>query len=513
VRVKHSLFLILIFFSVVGVALPSFAADDVLLRAKTYRAQHEKDIIEQYSTFLSLPNVATDYEAIHRNALYIQKELAARGFKTQLLAAAPKTPEDVFGERLVPGATHTIVFYAHYDGQPVAQPDWRSDPFKPVVREAGQASAKARDVDWRNASQIDSQWRIYARSASDDKAHVQAMLSALDVLSGVGAQPKVNIKVFYEGEEEQGSPHLGAILKKYGHLLKGDFLLLCDGPRHQTDHPLLLFGARGIAQVDITVYGPLRPLHDGSYGNWAPNPAAMLVHLLASLRDDNSHILIPGFYDDVGPLNKDEREAYAALPDVDAGLKKELALGRTEASEKLPVAITQPALNIRGIRVGDVGDKAANIISTEARASLDFRLAPGQKPERVRELTEDFVRAQGWFIIHGEPDAATRAAHSKVIRLDWALDYAGYRADLGMPVAKTLAGTIEATIGGPVIKMPMVGGSLPMSIFADALQKPIIVLSTVNYDNNQHAANENLRLKELWESIDIYVGLLTSPNW
>ena len=488
---------------------PSIAGDPSV---RDWRTAHEKEIVAEFSELLALPNVATNVHDIERNAAFIKEALQRRGFKTQLLSAGRGTPPAVFGELSTPGARRTVVFYAHYDGQPVSQPDWRSGPFTPVVR-AGPPAADGRDIDWRAAAKLDAEWRIYARSTSDDKAPIQAMLSALDALKAAGKRPAINIKVFYEGEEEQGSPHLASILKTNKDLLKGDVFVLGDGPRHQSGRMQVFFGARGVSTVDLTVYGPIRPLHDGHYGNWAPNPASMLARLLASLRDDDGRILIPRFYDDVRPLTATEKAALAALPDVETGLKRELALGRTEGSERLLDSVARPALNVRGIRVGDVGDKASNTIATEARASIDFRLVPDETPQRVRELVEEFLRSQGWFVINEEPDEAARAAHPMLVKLTWSLDYPAYRTSLDSPAAKAVLDAIERTIGEPAIRVPMLGGSVPMHTFASALGMPIIGVPIANYDNNQHAANENLRLGNLWDGIEIYAGLLTDLTW
>jgi acetylornithine deacetylase/succinyl-diaminopimelate desuccinylase-like protein len=493
-----------------GTAAPADTGAVPAVRA--WRAAHEKEILGQFVTLLSLPNVATNVADIEANAQLITRELKARGFATQLLAAAAGTPPAVFGELKSPGAHRTLVFYAHYDGQPVAQPQWRSAPFTPVVR-AGTHASDAREVDWQAAARLDPEWRIYARSASDDKLPIQAMLTALDALKAAGRRPTVNVKVFYEGEEEQGSRHLGDILSASHELLGGDVFILSDGPRHPSGGMQVFFGARGVAGLELTVYGPLRPLHSGHYGNWAPNPAVLLTHLLDSLRDEEGHILIPGFYDDVRALTPAEQSALAALPDVETGLKEELALGRTEGTERLANSIARPALNVRGIRVGDVGAAAANAIATEARASLDFRLVPDQTPQRERERTEAFLRAQGWQVVDSEPDAALRRAHPKVVRLEWDLDYPGYRADMNAPAARAVVAAIERATGGPVLRLPMLGGSVPMRTFADALRLPIIGVPLANYDNNQHAANENLRLQNLWDGIDIYAGLLTDVRW
>ena len=493
-------------------AAASAAAASLREQVDRYRSAHEKEILTQFIALLSMPDVATNIPDIETNAAFIEHALTERGFSTRLLSAGPGTPPAVYGELRVPHARRTVVFYAHYDGQPVAQREWRSAPFKPVMREGARASDST-DVDWQNAPRIDPQWRIYARAASDDKLPIQAMLSALDALKAAGRHPSVNVKVFYEGEEEQGSPHLAAILSANRELLRGDVFVLSDGPRHPSGGMEVFFGARGVSALELTVYGPLRPLHSGHYGNWAPNPAVMLSHLITSLRDEDGHILIPGFYDDVRALTAEEKAALAALPDVETGLRQELALGRTEGHERLYDSTSRPALNVRGLRYADVGEAAANAISPEARASIDFRLVPDQTPQHVRERTEAFLRASGWTVVENEPDAATRAAHPKVVRAQWTLDYPAYRADMNAPAARAVTAAIGRATAAPVLRLPMLGGSVPMVTFADILGMPIIGVPLANYDNNQHAANENLRLENLWEGIDIYAGLLTDLSW
>jgi acetylornithine deacetylase/succinyl-diaminopimelate desuccinylase-like protein len=190
-----------------------------------------------------------------------------------------------------------------------------------------------------------------------------------------------------------------------------------------------------------------------------------------------------------------------------------LGLGRTEGPERLADSIAKPALNIRGLRSGDVGEGAANAIPTEARASIDFRLVPDQTPERVREKTEAFLRAQGWFVVADEPDMAMRLAHPKVIRVQWSLDYPAYKADMNAPAVKAVVASIARSTGAPVLQMPMLGGSVPMYTFAAALHMPIVGVPLANADNNQHGANENLRLQNLWGGIEIYAGLLTDLSW
>src|SRR5215470_6486497 len=365
-----------------GVAGAQPSPQAVRDQVRQYRQQHEVEIVRSYVQLLQLPNVASDTANIRANADFISTALEKRGFKTRLLSAGAGSPV-VYGELLSPGARHTILWYAHYDGQPVDKSQWALDPWSPVLRDGLTTDpGKTIALDSLHAP-LNPEWRIYARAASDDKAPIQALLTALDALHAAKLPVGVNLKVFFEGEEEAGSPHLEAIMRENAALLKGDVWLLSDGPVHQTRRMQVYFGARGVTDLEMTVYGPARVLHDGHYGNWAPNPAAVLVDLLAHMRDANSHILIPGFYEDVRTLTEAERQAIAQSPDVDAQLKQELGLAWTEsAGSRLPLAITQPALNIRGIEAGHVEEKAQNAISTTAKASIDFRLAPNQTPER-----------------------------------------------------------------------------------------------------------------------------------
>ncbi|HEX4602369.1 MAG TPA: M20/M25/M40 family metallo-hydrolase [Candidatus Angelobacter sp.] len=485
---------------------------------REYRQQHEVDIVHSYAELLSLPNVAADSDNIRRNADIISTLLDQRGFDT-LALAVPGAPPAVYGQLSSPGAKHTLLLYAHYDGQPVDKAQWASDPWQAVLRD-GPVDGKTIPLDSLHAP-LNPEWRIYARSASDDKAPIQALLTAIDALKAAKIPIGVNLKVFFEGEEEAGSPHLAEIFRQNGDVLKGDVWILSDGPVNQTRRPQLYFGARGVTDLELTVYGPARVLHDGHYGNWAPNPAATLVDLLAHMRNANSHILVPGFYDDVRALTADEKQAIAQSPQVDEQLKQELGLAWTEsAGAALPLAITQPALNIRGIEAGHVEEKAQNAISTLAKASIDFRLVPNQTPERVHELVEKFITRQGFYIVRETPDIETRRQHARVIKVSWGPGYKAARTAMDDPAVRPIITAMEQTLseqtgGTTVIKMPLLGGSVPMYLFTDVLQTPVVGLPIVNHDNNQHGANENLRLQNLWDGIEIFAGILAGAekNW
>jgi len=507
--------------SVLALALAAQAAgadplDLIQLRqeVRAWRTAHEKEVVGELSGLLALPNVAADRADIRRNADHLLEMLRRRGFQARLLTAGDSPPA-VYGELSAPGAKRTVVFYAHYDGQPADPEDWGgNDPWKPVLR-TGAPGPDTKDVDLASApAPLNPEWRLYARSASDDKGPIEAMLAALDALKAAGVKPSVNIKMLLEGEEEDGSPHLTSILEAHRDVLEADAWILGDGPVHQTRRMQVVFGARGVMGLEVTAYGPARALHSGHYGNWAPNPAALLVELLAGLRGPNGEIRIAGFEDDLRPLSESEKAASAAMPFVEDALRQELAVGWTEGGdERLQDRVMRPALNIRGLQCAQVGKGARNAIPTEATASIDFRLVPDQTPEKVRERTDAYVRSLGFHVVHDVPDLETRRTHAKVVRLNWDDGYAAARTSLDLPVSRAVVRTIEAMQGGPVIQVPMLGGSVPMSMFTDTLKVPVIIVPIVNHDNNQHAAHENLRLQNLWDGIETFAALFAGLDW
>lgn len=488
---------------------PALAARD---QVRAYRALHEKEIVTDFMALLALPNVATSVPDVERNAAYIQSLLKARGFSTKILTAEPATPPTVFAELKVPGAKRTVVFYAHYDGQPVTQKGWLTDPFAPSMRTE---LPEAAPVDWKNAAgPLNPDWRLYARSSGDDKGSIQALISAFDALKASRAKLSVNIKLLYEGEEEQGSPHFAKLIADNRDLLKCDLLIMGDGPIHQSGRQMVNFGNRGIVSLTLTVYGPVKPLHDGHYGSWAPSPTVMIAGLVMSLRNDEGRILIPGFYDDVEPVSPADSAALAAMPPVEGELKRALGLDRNIGPPRLADGYLAPTLNVRSIHAGDEGPHAANAVSTEGHASLDFRLAPGETPAHVQKLLEGYLGQQGWFIVRDAPDLATRLAHPKIVRVVWDPGSSvATKTALDLPASKGVAASIERTVGYPVIKLPIVGASSGMADVVNQLHVPMVGVSIANYDDNQHAQNENLRLGNLWDGIEVYAGLLSDLNW
>ncbi|MDH5344641.1 MAG: M20/M25/M40 family metallo-hydrolase [Gammaproteobacteria bacterium] len=484
------------------------AIGEVVSAVNDYRSVNEVQIVSDFVELLSLPNVADNLDDMERNASHIIALLEQRGFTTRRLSAggAPY----VYAELASPGAVETVLIYAHFDGQPVQEENWAHPPFTPTLLDAP-LGAGGSIVDPRSVDAYDPEWRLYARSAGDDKMPIIALIHALDALDANDIDLSVNLKLLLDGEEEQGSPSVGRILDANRDLLQSDLFLFCDGPMHPSRRAQLVFGVRGDMTVDITTYGPARPLHSGHYGNWAPNPVMQLTYLLTSMRDETGRILIDGYYDDVAPLTELERAAIAAMPDTTEALQDELSIHTPEGDgRRLEELIMLPALNARGIVAGGVGAKGRNVILSTATSSLDLRLVPGQTPARVRELVEAHLVEQGFLVVHETPDSETLRSHAKVAKVDWdANSYPAHRTALDNPVALRFT-KLMRLIRPDLIVTPTSGGSLPLYEFASRLDTAIISLPMANHDNNQHAENENIRLQNLWDAIAVYATVLAT---
>ena len=486
----------------------AIAALGLLLAAPAQATSDRAALLKDYAELLAIPNVATSIPDIRRNADHIMAMMAARGLKPRLLEGdAADVPPAIYAEWLVPGARRTLVLYAHYDGQPVTPEDWKStQPFEPRLY-SDRLDRGGKPIDFPSSGQtINDDWRIYGRAASDDKLGVMAILEAVDRLKATGKRPAYNLKIFFEGEEEQGSPHLAGLLAKHRDTLKSDGWVIFDGPSHPSGAPQVSLGVRGDVNVDVTVYGPARPLHSGHYGNWVPNPAMELAQLLASMKDSSGRVTVPGWYDDVVPLTEAEKAAIRAVPAADAQLKQELGLGWTEGNgASLLDTLQQPSLNINGIRSADVGDKARNVIPTIATATLDLRLVKGNDWKRqIGKLTRH-IAAQGYTVLDREPTMDERRRFTKIATVTAEAGYNAERTPLDDPLARSVASAAKPF--GAVV-LPSLGGSLPLYIFHETLGALTVTVSLANYDNNQHAEDENLRLGNLWRAIDVATAIM-----
>ena len=492
--------------------LPVFA-QTTQEKVRQYRRTNEHQILKEYLELLSIPNVASDIPNIRKNAEFISAMMRQRGLEPRLLeATTPNAPPAVYAEWKVPNAQRTLLVYAHYDGQPTDPKQWTgTHPWKPVFRSAA-LEAGGQITPTPSASEpINSDWRIYARSASDDKAGVMAILNAFAALKASNIALTSNIKFFFEGEEEAGSPHLAEILKANRELLAADAWIICDGPVHQSGRKQVVFGVRGDVNVDVTVFAAKRPLHSGHYGNWSPNPAMMLAQLLASMKDKDGRVTIEGWYSDAEPLGEREKRAIAEAPQYDEELKRQLGLGRTEgAGKSLLELITVPSLNINGFASGDVGDLARNVIPTTATAVLDLRLVKGNDHQRQVERLIAHIRKQGYFVVDRDPTDSERAQHPLIARVNVrAGGYNAERTSMDLPVSLAVIEAVQSTTPDKIVLLPTSGGSLPLSIVTNNLKTVTISVPIANYDNNQHAENENVRLQNLWDGIETFAALMT----
>ncbi len=479
---------------------------------REYLQTNEHRLLTEYVRFLSIPNVVSDTPNIRRNAGFLVERMRKAGLNPRLLETADKkVPPVVYGEWMTPGAAKTVIFYAHYDGQPTDPAAWTGSlPWEPALRSNALEKVGKTIPFPKNGERIDPEWRIYARSASDDKAGVFAILTALEALRAKDIKPTVNIKFFFEGEEEAGSPNLKEILTKHKDLLKADAFIVCDGPVHQSGRKQVVFGVRGDVNVELTVYGAKRPLHSGHYGNWSPNPAYAMARLLASMKDDRGNIIVKGWADDVEPLGPAEMKAIADAPQYDNQLKRELGILYTEGGGKsLLERINQPSLNINGIKSGDVGEQARNVIPTTATTVLDLRLVKGNDHIRQVAKLRKHIESQGYYVIDCDPTDEERLKHPMIAKfIHVPGSYNAQRTQMDLTVSLAVVEAVQGTTSDKIVRMPSLGGSLPLSIISETLGMPTITVPIANHDNNQHAENENIRIQNLWDGIETFASLM-----
>jgi acetylornithine deacetylase/succinyl-diaminopimelate desuccinylase-like protein len=508
VRVRATLIIITLSFGL----LSSLQAQDTGRIQAGVRAYHKANavpIVQELIGWLSLPNDAAKPEDIQRNAVALQMMLDQRGIATEILPIGGGRPV-VYGELSVPGASTTLLFYCHYDGQAVDQTKWHSDPYKPVLRDGAPSEPEA---DWSTIpfpsdGKFGDDWRVYARSASDDKSPIVALLAALDALRSQGTQPRVNLKFIFDGEEEQGSPYLEEFVRANQKKLAADLMIVADGPVHQSGLPTIVFGARGIMTLTLTTYGPTESLHSGHYGNWAPNPGMRLAQLLATMKDADGKVLVEGYYNDVVPLTKTELSAIRQIPAMEPALRERFGIGQSEgAGKSLQELINVPSLNVRGLQSAWVGADARTIVPSTATAEIDVRLVKGTDHQKMFDKIAAHIRKQGWHVVDREPTRKELTEHPRVIQVVKVDGYNAVRTPMDLDAAQAVVRSVERFANGPIVRMPTSGGSVPLYFFEEA-GLPSVSVPIVNFDNNQHSPNENLRLGHFFRGIEVFASIL-----
>ena len=465
---------------------------------------------KEYREFLSLPNDANKQDELIPNMIWCEEAFQRRGFTTERLKT--KRLPLILAEKKYSGAKNTVLFYIQIDGQPVDPSKWfQEGPFIPTLKKQVKKD-KWEIIPWESLyKNYDDDWRIFARSASDAKGPINSFLIALDIIAEKGIEPDYNIKVIMDMEEEMGSPNLPPAVKKFRKKLKADRLVILDGPRHPSNEPTLTFGARGIVTIQLKVHGPKFPQHSGHYGNYVPNPAVRLSQLIASMKDDDGKVTIPGYYDGI-TISEEARTIMSAVPDDEKFIRKSIGISESDkVANNYQESIQYPSLNVRGMQSGWVEKEVRTIIPSYALAEIDVRVVKETDPNRMIKLIKNHIKSQGYYIIDRDPKDNERSKYNKIASFNYRIGYQAFRTPVNSEIAYWLRAAIVNGFGKePIIKRTS-GGSIPISPFVNTLNIPAVTVPTVNPDNNQHSPNENLRVGNLIESIRTHVSLLVQP--
>ncbi len=349
--------------------MPTHAYDYVRTRAEPF-----KDLLIELLRIPSISTLPQHKEDVRRAAAWLVDYLARIGFTSAQALPTPGHPV-VYGEWLGAGPqAPTVLVYGHYDVQPAALADgWDTDPFVPVERDG----------------------RIYARGAIDSKSNVLAQVFAAEALLKTGGAP-VNIKLLFEGEEESSSENLSAFIRANQERLKADAVIICDGSMADRHQPDIAYALRGVVSMELTVHGPARDLHSGHYGGTVHNPIQALAEILAALHNADGRVAVPGFYDDVLPLDDEERAELAkALPWIEAEWHEVAAAPRPwgEPDYNLHERIgARPTLEVNGIAGGFYGDGFKTVLPARAWAKLSCRLVPNQTSQVIFERVGAYIQ-------------------------------------------------------------------------------------------------------------------------
>jgi acetylornithine deacetylase/succinyl-diaminopimelate desuccinylase-like protein len=458
---------------------------------------------------LSIPNDAFYPEWIEKNISWTEKAFSKRGFITTRIKT--KGAPLLLASQNFNSSGQTVLIYLQMDGQPVDPNRWnQKDPYLPVLKKQN-INGDWESISWNKINNYDSDWRVFARSASDAKGPVAMFLTAMDAVNDLKKLPNYNIKVILDFEEEMGSPNLPEAVKNNTDLLKADQLIIFDGPLHRLNKPTLEFGARGIATMQLTTYGPIVPQHSGHFGNYVPNPAFKLSRILASMKSENGKVIIPGFYNGI-VLTDEIKSILNDTPHNEEELKNILQFSETDkVADNYQESIQYPSLNIRGMQSGWINEKVRTIIPAWARAEIDIRLVKESSPENLIKLIKSHIENQGYLILDREPTKKERIKHPNIATIKTKILYQSFRTDMQSKIGRWLQKALVRAFDQDPIIIRMSGGSIPISPFVNSLGIPAVCVPTVNIDNNQHSPNENLRLGNYRDGIKTILTILTEP--
>lgn len=444
---------------------------------KKYIEKHKDRFLEELKDLLRIPSISADSQYkgdVMKTAEAVGKRLKEAGVEKMEICPTPGFPI-VYGEKIIDPSLPTVLVYGHYDVQP---PDplnlWTSKPFEPVVRE----------------TEIHPEGAIFARGACDDKGQMYMHVKALEVMNETNTLP-CNIKFMIEGEEEVGSANLGWFVERNREKLECDVILISDTGILGNKTPSITTGLRGLSYVEVKVTGPNRDLHSGLYGGAVANPINILARMIASLHDENNHITIPGFYDDVDELSEEERQEMAKAPFDLEKYKKSLDL-KDVWGEKGYTTMERnsirPTLDVNGIWGGYTGEGAKTVIASEAFAKISMRLVPHQDPKKITEL----------FTKHFEsiaPDA---------VKVEVTPHHGGdpYVSPTDSPGYQAASKAMEDTFGKKPVPVRS-GGSIPIvALFERELGVKSILMGFGLDSDAIHSPNEHFGLFNFYKGIE-----------
>lgn len=468
--------------------------------------------IASFRELLAIPNDANSLEDIHKNVAWCVEQLKSRNFATRVIETA--TRPLLFAEmNEKDAALPTVLFYFHLDGQSVDAQFWfQEDPYKAVLKKNVEGEGWV-DLPWSALTKenYDPDWYIYARSASDSKNNFANWLTAYDIIEREGEKIPYNLKMVLDFEEEKSSPSLAQAVLQNKERLAADLLVIYDGPRHITNEPTLSFGARGIATLTLTVYGPVFAQHSGHYGNYTPNPALRLSKLLASMKDDDGRVTIPGYYDGVH-LDAATLKILDDVPDDEQVIKAKLGIVQADkVADSYQKSLQYPTLNIRGMSSGWVGSEARTIVPATATAEIDIRLVQESDPEYLINLVRKHIEGEGYYLTDRKPNQRERLTHHKICRMESRVAYRAFRTEFDSDAGRWLTSAMKHAFGSAPIRVRTSGGSIPISPFVDALGAPAVSVPLANKDNNQHSPNENIRLGNYLDGVKTMYYIMRTP--
>lgn len=402
------------------------------------------DLLEQ-------PSISSQDIGVYECAEVVQSILTNHGLAARLISTSSYPL--VYGEKIVDDDKPTVLFYGHYDVQPVARSEWDSDPFDPEIRDGA----------------------IYARGSGDNKGQFLSHIRAAEAIERTtGVQP-VNMKILLEGEEENGSAGLVEFLDTEPEEIDCDLIYVADGSMHNSGRPTIIYGCRGMLGLELSLQTTASHIHSGNFGGPVPNAANKLLSVISALYEDE-RILIPNFYDDI-EITSAHRSLVEEMPVDTDSIKDELGIQAfdTDDDEYYQKLLLEPTLNINGIQSGYQGEGMKTIIPNSASAKIDIRLLPGQQPDMIYQDVVAFINSL-------DPTVDVTKLGS----------FPPLAENPETPVADAVVTSLEEAWGLDVVEIPMLPGSLPAGYFKRVTDVPILIVPYANSDQNNHGPNEHL---------------------